>query len=90
MFTADSQEVSELRVMIQETNVQFNSQNEQRDLVQMPHMAWAGYFGALAIGAVIGGVLLLIGRLIGQGLVAFDRMLAALWGADEPPGSPGA
>jgi len=50
-------------------------QNQQRDLVEMPHMAWAGYFGVLLLGALIGGVLLLVGRLIGQGLVALDRVL---------------
>jgi uncharacterized membrane protein len=50
-------------------------QNEQRDLVSMPAMAPAGYLGVLALGAVIGGVFLLVGRLVGHGLVAFDRAL---------------
>ena len=48
-------------------------QNDQRELVEMPRMAPAGYLGVILLGAVIGGVLLLVGRLIGQGLVAVDR-----------------
>jgi len=51
-------------------------QNEQRDLVRMPHMARAGYLGVLLIGALIFVVVMLVGRLIGQGLVAFDRVLS--------------
>ncbi len=50
-------------------------QNDQRSLVSMPEMAPAGYLGVLALGAVIGGVFLLVGRLVGQGLVALDRLL---------------
>lgn len=50
-------------------------QNDQRELVEMPRMAPAGYLGVLLLGALIGAVLLVVGRLIGHGLVAFDRVL---------------
>ncbi|MFA5882351.1 MAG: alpha/beta-hydrolase family protein [Acidimicrobiia bacterium] len=50
-------------------------QNDQRDLVRMPHMSRAGYLGVLLAGGLIFVVLMLVGRLIGQGLVAFDRVL---------------
>lgn len=51
-------------------------QNDQRDLVEMPHMSSLGYVGVLAIAVLIGGLFVLVGRLVGHGLVAGDRVLS--------------
>ncbi|MFN8025778.1 MAG: alpha/beta-hydrolase family protein [Acidimicrobiia bacterium] len=51
-------------------------QNEQRDLVEMPHILWTNYFGVLVIGAIIGAILFFAGRFVGHGVVLADRALA--------------
>ena len=51
-------------------------QNEQRDLVGMEHLSPAVLAPMVGVTLVVFGVLFLVGRLVGHGIVAFDRLLA--------------
>ena len=51
-------------------------QNQQRDLVGMEHVAPAVLAPMVAATLVVFGVLFLVGRLVGHGIVLLDRLLA--------------
>ena len=51
-------------------------QNQQRDLVGMEHLSPAVLAPMVAVTLVVFGVLFLVGRLVGHGIVALDRLLA--------------
>ena len=51
-------------------------QNEQRDLVGMEHLSPSVLAPMVGVTLVVFGVLFLVGRLVGHGIVAFDRLLA--------------
>ena len=50
-------------------------QNEQRDLVGMEHLSPSVLAPMVGVTLVVFGVLFLVGRLLGHGIVAFDRLL---------------
>ena len=51
-------------------------QNQQRDLVGMEHLSPSVLAPMVGVTLVVFGVLFLVGRLVGHGIVAFDRLLA--------------
>jgi uncharacterized membrane protein len=51
-------------------------QNQQRDLVDLEHVSPAVLAPMAAVTLVLFGLLLLVGRLVGHGVVLFDRVLA--------------
>jgi uncharacterized membrane protein len=51
-------------------------QNQQRDLVGMEHLSPSVLPPMVGVTLVVFGVLFLVGRLVGHGIVAFDRLLS--------------
>ena len=51
-------------------------QNQQRDLVSMAHLSPSVLAPMVAVTLVVFGLLLLVGRLVGHGVVALDRLLS--------------
>lgn len=67
--------VSIVAVLV-EARMWVTSQNSQRRLVGMDLIAWPEYLMVLAVAAVLGAILFLIGRLVAQGMRRIDRAVA--------------